>query len=73
MDKKRNKIPGCKVKFENERPKGRHDWDHLEHTFRNYPAGVRYIQFKDYGTDTYYWAGYYGAKLAGAMVRFVLD
>ena len=71
MDRKRNKIPGCKVKFVAERPEGRHEWDHFHHTFKEYPSGVRYIQFKDYGQDTKYWAGFYGAKLAGATVRFL--
>lgn len=73
MDKKRNKLPEWKVKLDGQRPEGPHEWEKLEHTFREYPAGVRYIQFKDYGEDTYNWAGFYGAKLAGATVRFLLD
>ena len=73
LDSKRNKISDCKVKFENERPRGEHEWEKFEHTFRNYPPGVRFINFKDYGKDTSHWAGYYGAKLAGATVRFLLE
>ena len=72
MDRKRNKIPKYKVKLEGEKPEGRHEWNKLEHTFKEYPAGVRYIKFKDYGQDTKFWAGYYGAKLAGATARFLL-
>ena len=73
MDAKGNKIKECKVKFENQRPEGRHEWEKFEHTFKDYPAGVRHIQFKDYGQDTRRWAGFYGAKLAGATVRFLLE
>ena len=73
LDRKQNKLPDCKVKLEGERPEGKHEWGKLEHTFREYPVGVRYIKFKDYGQDTRYWAGYYGAKLAGATARFLIE
>ena len=72
MDEKRNKIPEWKVKLGGERAEGKREWDRLEHTFRDYPSGVRYIQFKDFGKDTKYWAGFYGAKLAGATVKFLI-
>lgn len=73
MDAKRNKIPECKVKYDGERSAGHHPWDKLEYTFRDYPSGVRYIKFTDFGQDTKYWAGFYGAKLAGATVKFLLQ
>ena len=44
-------------------------WRKVEHTFRNYGAGVRYIRFADAGKDTQWWAGHYGSKMAGALVR----
>ena len=44
-------------------------WRKVEHTFRNYGVGVRYIRFADAGEDTQWWAGHYGSKMAGAWVR----
>ena len=44
-------------------------WRKVEHKFRNYGAGVRYIRFADAGKDTQWWAGHYGSKMAGAWVR----
>lgn len=44
-------------------------WKQVCHTFENYPEGVRYIRFKHFGRDTQFWAGYYGAKMAGGIVR----
>ena len=41
-------------------------WRKVEHVFRNYGAGVRYILFADAGKDTQWWAGHYGSKMAGA-------
>ena len=58
------------MKVEGEKSGGRHEWEKLEHVFCDYPPGVRYIYFEDYGRDTSYWAGHYGAKLAGATVKF---
>ena len=72
-DKKREKIAGCEVKLTGKMPEGKHEWEKLEHVFRHYPRGVRYVQFKDYGKDTKFWKGYFGAKLSGATVKFLLD
>lgn len=44
-------------------------WRKVEHIFRNYGAGVRYIRFADAGKDTQWWAGHYGSKMAAAWVR----
>ena len=72
-DKKRNKFDAkfrCKVKLEGRKDAGNHEWEKLEHTFCDYPPGVRYIYFLDYGQDTKCWKGFYGAKLAGATAKF---
>ena len=44
-------------------------WRKVEHMFRNYGPGVRYIRFADAGKDTQWWAGHYGSKMAAAWVR----
>lgn len=44
-------------------------WNQVWHTFENYPEGIRYVRFKHYGRDTQFWSGYYGAKMAGGIVR----
>src|SRR5205085_12650031 len=36
----------------------------IEHKFTGYGPGVRYVHWKDGGTDTVYWAGHYGATLS---------
>ncbi|KAG0413400.1 hypothetical protein HPB47_009442 [Ixodes persulcatus] len=43
------------------------------HTFDDYPKGVRYVRFAHLGTDTQFWAGHYGAKMAGGMVRIAAE
>ncbi|KAJ8308369.1 hypothetical protein KUTeg_013243 [Tegillarca granosa] len=42
----------------------------VKHTFRDYPAGVRYILFQHKGKDTYWWRGHYGAKITLSSVHF---
>lgn len=44
-------------------------WSQVTHVFRDYPAGVRFVQFQHTGTDTQFWAGHYGSKMAGGVVR----
>lgn len=44
-------------------------WFYKEHTFRGYGPGVRKVAFSHIGTDKSFWAGHYGAKMAGACVR----
>lgn len=72
-DKDRENITGYKVKLKGHKPAGNHKWEKLEHVFRGYPSGVRYVHFKDCGKDTARWAGFYGAKLSGATVKFLLE
>ena len=69
-----DKQHGSLAKFEHaeETPQwhgGALGWRKVEHTFRNYGAGVWYIRFADAGKDTQWWAGHYGSKMAGAWVR----
>lgn len=44
-------------------------WRKVEHIFREYGAGVRYVLFVDGGKDTKWWAGHYGSKMAAANVQ----
>uniref|UniRef100_V5HXY3 Putative f-box associated region n=1 Tax=Ixodes ricinus TaxID=34613 RepID=V5HXY3_IXORI len=48
-------------------------WQQVRHTFNDYPKGVRYVRFAHLGTDTQFWAGHYGAKMAGGMVRIAAE
>lgn len=45
------------------------EWSQVTHVFRDYPAGVRFVQFQHSGQDTQFWAGHYGSKMAGGVVR----
>ncbi|EJD74464.1 hypothetical protein LOAG_18227 [Loa loa] len=44
------------------------DWQKIEHTFSNYPPGIRYVLFQHSGKDQQFWAGHYGSKMAKASV-----
>lgn len=41
----------------------------VEHTFRDYPAGLRAIQFRDGGQDGEYWQGQYGVVIDASRVE----
>uniref|UniRef100_A0A914DUD3 Uncharacterized protein n=1 Tax=Acrobeloides nanus TaxID=290746 RepID=A0A914DUD3_9BILA len=43
-------------------------WVKIKHSFKKYPAGVRYILFKSDGKDLKFWAGHYGPKMAKPSV-----
>ncbi|XP_075459581.1 F-box only protein 6-like [Ascaphus truei] len=43
-------------------------WRQMEHTFRNYGPGVRYIYFQHGGSDTQLWAGWYGVRVTNSCV-----
>ncbi|XP_050038738.1 F-box only protein 6-like [Dermacentor andersoni] len=45
------------------------EWSQVTHVFRDYPSGVRFVQFQHYGCDTQFWAGNFGSKMAGGVVR----
>lgn len=38
-------------------------------TFENYGQGLRYIVFEHEGVDTQFWAGHYGSKMSGGVVK----
>lgn len=40
--------------------------------FENYGPGVRFIVFNHSGRDTQFWAGQYGSKMSGGVIRFSL-
>jgi len=44
-------------------------WCKYSHSFNNYGPGVRYVEFWDQGKDTQFWAGHYGSKMAGAVIK----
>ncbi|VDM96030.1 unnamed protein product [Thelazia callipaeda] len=44
------------------------EWQKIEHTFTNYPKGIRYVFFEHCGKDQQFWAGHYGSKMAKASV-----
>ncbi len=43
-------------------------WRRVEHEFKDYGSGVRFVRFSDGGKDTQWWAGHYGSKMAGARL-----
>lgn len=44
------------------------DWAKAKHIFKDYPSGVRYVEFKHGGEDTKNWAGHYGVKMTMSAV-----
>lgn len=48
-------------------------WHKVQHQFKDYGKGVRYVRFADGGKDTKWWGGHYGSKMAGARVRIVFN
>ena len=47
---------------------GSAEWHKVEHSFYNYPPGVRYIQYEDGTKDKHFWAGHFGAKMCQPTV-----
>lgn len=68
MDKKMKPIANFEQRESIEQWKGR-EWHKIEHVFSNYGHGVRYISFYHGGMDTQFWAGHYGSKMAGGVVK----
>ena len=48
-------------------------WHKVQHQFKDYGKGVRYVRFADGGKDTQFWAGHYGSKMFGACVRIIFS
>ncbi|XP_069804092.1 F-box only protein 6-like [Dendropsophus ebraccatus] len=44
------------------------EWTQIEYTFRNYGPGVRYVYFEHGGSDTQFWAGWYGIRVTNSSV-----
>lgn len=43
-------------------------WSQIEHRFKNYGPGARYIYFQHGGQDTQFWAGWYGIRLTNSSI-----
>ncbi|XP_065056698.1 uncharacterized protein LOC135684922 [Rhopilema esculentum] len=54
------------------RPAGSSDWQKVEHVFRNYPSGVRFIKFEDGTKDKKFWAGHFSAKMCQPTILIEL-
>ncbi|CAH1232993.1 FBXO6 [Branchiostoma lanceolatum] len=48
-------------------------WKQAMHIFSSYGPGVRYVLFKDKGSDTQFWAGHYGSKMTCASVTLIFQ
>ncbi|MCW1923595.1 discoidin domain-containing protein [Luteolibacter arcticus] len=48
-------------------------WTTLQHVFKNYPAGVRYIHFEDGGIDVGFWLGHYGTYHDATTALLLVD
>lgn len=57
-------------KIRTEQWEGR-QWKQVRHVLSGYPEGVRFVRFLHKGVDTQFWAGHYGAKMAGASIRIL--
>ncbi|XP_074074541.1 F-box only protein 6-like [Macrotis lagotis] len=44
------------------------EWREVSYTFSNYPPGVRYIHFQHGGSDTQFWAGWYGSRVTNSSI-----
>ncbi|XP_017265115.1 F-box only protein 6 [Kryptolebias marmoratus] len=44
-------------------------WHQINHVFRDYGAGVRFIKFTHGGKDTQFWAGWYGIRVTDSCVE----
>lgn len=47
-------------------------WHKVEFTL-DCPKGLREINFYHSGSDTQFWAGHYGSKMSGAVVKILWD
>lgn len=48
-------------------------WEKMEITVTEYPEGIKGIIFEHEGRDTQFWAGRYGSKMAGGVVKLLFD
>jgi F-box protein 6 len=45
----------------------------VEHKFKDYPAGMRYLKLRCWGMDNQFWRGHYGVKLANCSVKAMVE
>ncbi|XP_053257032.1 F-box only protein 6-like isoform X2 [Podarcis raffonei] len=43
-------------------------WHEVSHTFHDYPRGVRHVILHHGGSDTQYWAGWYGVRVTNSSI-----
>lgn len=48
-------------------------WNKIEILVTQYPEGIEGISFQHEGRDTQFWAGHYGSKMAGGVVKILFD
>jgi hypothetical protein len=46
------------------------EWQKVEHVFENYGEGLRLIVVHHSGKDTQFWAGHYGSKMTGTLLKY---
>uniref|UniRef100_V5GSZ5 F-box only protein n=1 Tax=Anoplophora glabripennis TaxID=217634 RepID=V5GSZ5_ANOGL len=48
-------------------------WEKVEVLVKEYPPDVAVLIFEHEGSDTQFWKGHYGSKMAGGVVKIVFD
>ncbi|KAL3278551.1 hypothetical protein HHI36_016098 [Cryptolaemus montrouzieri] len=48
-------------------------WQKIQVLLKDYPNGVEGVLFEHCGVDNQFWAGHYGPKMAGGVVKFVFE
>lgn len=48
-------------------------WKKIDILITNYPEGVEGLTFEHEGRDTQFWAGHFGSKMAGGVIKLLFD
>lgn len=48
-------------------------WTKVEIEWKDYPKDINALYFRHQGKDTQFWAGHYGSKFAGGVLKFVFE
>ncbi|KAF5295950.1 hypothetical protein FQA39_LY12722 [Lamprigera yunnana] len=48
-------------------------WVKIAMVIKDYPEGVEGLRFEHEGRDTQFWAGHYGSKMAGGVIKLLFD
>ncbi|KAF2904275.1 hypothetical protein ILUMI_01894 [Ignelater luminosus] len=48
-------------------------WEKIEITIMEYPENIEELVFEHEGCDTQFWAGHYGSKMAGGVLKLLFD